>query len=68
MIGMADLIDITRTIGMDTVVFPAISYLLSSVWYPNLDRVIRVKLFNFIRNILSEEEFDYRNVNSYFSE
>ena len=40
----------------------------SPVWYPNLDREIRVKLFNFIRNILSEEEFDYRNVNSYFSE
>jgi hypothetical protein len=39
----------------------------SPVWYPNLDREIRVKLFNFIRNTLSEDEFDYKNVNSYFS-
>ena len=40
----------------------------SPVWYPNLDREIRIRLFNFIRNILSEEEFDYQDVNSYFSE
>ena len=39
----------------------------SPVWYPNLDRDVRVKLFNFIRNVLSEDEFDYKNVNSYFS-
>lgn len=39
----------------------------SPVWYPNLDREIRVKLFNFIRNALMDDEFDYTNVNSYFS-
>lgn len=39
----------------------------SPVWYPNLEREIRIKLFNFIKNILSEEAFDYQNVNSYFS-
>ncbi len=39
----------------------------SPVWYPNLDREIRVKLFNFIRNALMDDEFDYKNVNSYFS-
>ena len=40
----------------------------SPVWYPNLELDTRIKLFNFIRNILSEDEFDYRDVNSYFSE
>jgi len=38
----------------------------SPVWYPNLDRDVRVKLFNFIKNLLSDDEFDYRDVNSYF--
>ena len=39
----------------------------SPVWYPNLDREVRVKLFNFIRNALMDDEFDYKNINSYFS-
>ncbi len=38
----------------------------SPVWYPNLDPGIRTKLFNFINNILDGEEFDYKNINSYF--
>ena len=37
----------------------------SPVWYPNLDPIVRTKIFNFINNILDSEEFDYKNVNSY---
>jgi len=40
--------------------------LANPVWYPNLPREIRKKLFNFIVNVLEEEEFDPKNVNSYF--
>ena len=38
----------------------------SPIWYPNLDPIVRTKIFNFINNILDSEEFDYKNVNSYF--
>ncbi|MCZ7402847.1 MAG: hypothetical protein O8C61_11560 [Candidatus Methanoperedens sp.] len=38
----------------------------SPIWYPNLDPSVRTKIFNFINNILDSEEFDYKNVNSYF--
>ncbi len=37
----------------------------SPIWYPNLEPDVRTKLFNFMRNILESEEFDYQNVNSY---
>ncbi len=37
----------------------------SPVWYPNLDPAVRTKIFNFIRNILDGEVFDYLDVNSY---
>lgn len=37
----------------------------SPIWYPNLDPVVRTKIFNFINNILDSEEFEYKNVNSY---
>jgi len=37
----------------------------SPIWYPNLDPVVRTKLFNFINNILDIEKFDYKKVNSY---
>lgn len=37
----------------------------SPVWYPNLDAGVRVRLFNFIDNMLAAEEFDYKNVNQY---
>ncbi|HEY9206424.1 MAG TPA: phosphotransferase [Candidatus Methanoperedens sp.] len=37
----------------------------SPIWYPNLEPDVRKKLFNFIYNILDNEEFDYHNVNSY---
>lgn len=38
----------------------------SPIWYPNLDPIVRTKIFNFINNIMDSEEFDYKNVNSYF--
>jgi len=37
----------------------------SPVWYPNLSLEVRVKLFNFINNVLETERFDLENVNSY---
>jgi hypothetical protein len=40
----------------------------SPVWYPNLTREVRVKLFNFVRNVLQIECFDLSSVNSYFAE
>ena len=38
----------------------------SPLWYPNLDKSVRKKLFNFIDNVLDAEEFDYKHVNDYF--
>ncbi len=38
----------------------------SPLWYPNLDRSVREKLFNFIDNVLDAKEFDYQHVNDYF--
>lgn len=37
----------------------------SPVWYPSLSRDVRVKLFNFIKNVLRCEKFDLSQVNSY---
>ncbi len=37
----------------------------SPVWYPNLSPDVRTKIFNFINNLLSAEEFDPGDVNSY---
>jgi hypothetical protein len=37
----------------------------SPVWYPNLSLDVRVKLFNFVRNMLETERFDLGEVNSY---
>ena len=37
----------------------------SPVWYPNISLETRRKLFNFIRNVLQEEVFDYRGVVKY---
>jgi len=36
----------------------------SPIWYPHIDRQVRQRLFNFVRNVLEVETFDYRNVNS----
>ena len=35
----------------------------SPVWYPALDADVRIKLFNFIDNVIAAEEFDYKDVN-----
>jgi hypothetical protein len=40
----------------------------SPIWYPNLTRDVRVKLLNFVRNVLHFERFNLEGVNSYFSE
>jgi len=37
----------------------------SPIWYPTLPLNVRVKLFNFIRNVLEVEEFNPEEVNSY---
>ncbi len=37
----------------------------SPVWYPTLPLDVRVKIFNFIRNILEVDEFDMGLINSY---
>jgi hypothetical protein len=38
----------------------------SPVWYPQLSIDIRVKLLNFVTNVLQNDLFDLKNVNSYF--
>jgi len=40
----------------------------SPIWYPNLSIDIRIKLFNFVKNIIDVERFDLKNVNSYIKE
>ena len=37
----------------------------SPIWYPNLTRSVRAKLFNFIKNVLQCERFDVEHVNYY---
>jgi hypothetical protein len=37
----------------------------SPVWYPNISLDTRRKLFNFIRNVLDAEEFEYKGVEKY---
>jgi hypothetical protein len=37
----------------------------SPIWYPNLSRDVRVKLLNFVRNILRYEKFDLDAINTY---
>jgi hypothetical protein len=38
---------------------------MSPVWYPNISLDTRRKLFNFIRNVLDAETFDYNGVSKY---
>jgi hypothetical protein len=38
----------------------------SPVWYPNLSLSVRVKLLNFVKNVLQHDCFDLVNVNAYF--
>lgn len=42
--------------------------LASPIWYPNLDVTVRMKIFNFVRNLLEIERFDLKDVNSYIGE
>ena len=37
----------------------------SPIWYPNISLDTRRKLFNFIRNVLEAEKFDYKGVSKY---
>ena len=37
----------------------------SPVWYPNISLETRRKSFNFIKNVLDAEEFDYKGVSRY---
>ncbi|MGZ4917774.1 MAG: phosphotransferase family protein [Halobacteriota archaeon] len=36
----------------------------SPIWYPHITTEVRHRLFNFVRNVLETETFDYRNVNT----
>lgn len=38
----------------------------SPVWYPNISNTVRIKLFNFIHNMIECDEFEYKNVGKYF--
>jgi len=37
----------------------------SPIWYPNISMATRKKLFNFIKNVLQTEEFNYRDLDGY---
>ncbi|MEM3665957.1 MAG: phosphotransferase [Candidatus Bathyarchaeia archaeon] len=39
----------------------------SPVWYPNISKDVRVKLFNFVKNVLQFEKFNLMDVNSYIA-
>jgi hypothetical protein len=40
----------------------------SPVWYPHLEKGVRVKLLNFVKNVLQCDEFDPKDVNFYTTE
>jgi hypothetical protein len=40
----------------------------SPIWYPNLSMDVRVKILNFVRNVLQFERFDLNNVNQYIAD
>jgi hypothetical protein len=40
--------------------------LASPIWYPSLSSDVRVKILNFVRNVLQVDKFDLENVDSYF--
>ncbi len=40
----------------------------SPIWYPNLPEHVRLKLFNFIRNVLETEKLDLKKIDSYFKQ
>jgi hypothetical protein len=40
----------------------------SPIWYPQLERKVRVRLLSFVRNVLTVEKFDLTRVESYFAD
>lgn len=40
----------------------------SPIWYPHIDPKVRQKLFNFVRNVLEVQKFEYRDVNALLSD
>lgn len=40
----------------------------SPIWYPHLDKNVRVKLLNFVKNVLHFETFNLKHVNDYLCE
>lgn len=40
----------------------------SPIWYSDLKREVRVKLLNFVKNVLRFEQFNLERVNSYIRE
>ncbi|NIQ04947.1 MAG: aminoglycoside phosphotransferase family protein, partial [Candidatus Korarchaeota archaeon] len=40
----------------------------SPVWYPDLGLDVRMKIFNFVKNVLKTEKLDPKSVNSYIKE
>ncbi len=42
--------------------------LASPQWYPKLEMAVRRKLFNFARHILSEERFEWQQINTYLAD
>jgi hypothetical protein len=39
----------------------------SPIWYPNLNREVRKKLFKFVKNILKCKVFNFEQIGSLFS-
>jgi hypothetical protein len=40
----------------------------SPIWYPHLKKEIRLRLLNFVKNILQCDKFDPKDVNFYITE
>jgi hypothetical protein len=40
----------------------------SPIWYPTLNKGVRIKLLNFVKNVLRFETFDLNSVNAYLAE
>ena len=62
-------LDKTGDEEMLTVVQPFYAWrglvIASPVWYPNLSIDVRVKLFNFVKNVLETEQLNLRYLNTY---
>lgn len=59
----------TNDLGILEVVQPFYAWrglvIASPIWYPELPTDVRVKLLNFVRNVLQSEHFDLEQLNSY---